>query len=258
MQVYRDLAVLTARPSAEEEGRVPHRLYAHIDGATSYSAASFTVDAKREIEAARGAGRMPILVGGTGLYFRSLFNGLSTVPPIPEDLRKRWRERSSQTDSAALHEALAARDPVMARRLRPSDPQRIVRALEVIEATGRSLADWQAEGSTPVEVAKGWVRLVLVPDRAVLSQRIAARAETMIAGAGRAEVARLLDRRLDPTLPVMRAIGVAELAALVRGEMDDVEALERLVASTRRYAKRQITWFRTQAADWLRVGVTAP
>lgn len=254
MQVYTDLSVLTARPSAVDVATVPHRLYGHVDGAVAHSAAAWAVEARQEIQRARRAGALPILVGGTGLYFRSLFKGLAPVPEVPVEIRETWRRRVVAEGSEALHRVLAERDPTMAARLRPNDPQRIARALEVIDATGISLGDWQARETAPLVDPKGWTRIVLVPERADLARRVEARLEAMRSGGAADEAARLWARGLDPALPVMKAIGVAEFGALARGEIDEQEAIARAAAATRAYAKRQATWFRTQMDEgWQRL-----
>ncbi len=254
MQVYRDLRLLTARPSRDEEAQVPHLLYGYLDGAVAASAAHWAQAAKLAIEQVQQAGRVPILVGGTGLYFRSLFQGLAVVPPIPDALRSKWRALGQQMSAQALHELLQQHDPQMAARLQPQDRQRIVRALEVWEASGRSLAAWQAEPSVPLVEGDGWCKLILQPERAWLHERVVRRFATMMKDGAIDEVAQLLARGLDPSLPVMKAIGVAEIARFLAGELDALDAQEQAVLATQRYIKRQTTWLRTQmAADWQRV-----
>jgi tRNA dimethylallyltransferase len=256
MQVYADLAVLTARPSAVEATAVPHRLFGHVEGAFPYSAAAWALDAQQEIQRARQVGALPVLVGGTGLYFRSLFKGLAHVPEVPAEIREAWRRRVVEEGSEALHRVLAERDPRMAARLRPNDPQRIARALEVIDATGTSLGDWQARATAPLVDPERWTRIVLVPERGDLARRIEARLEAMHASGAAEEANRLQARGLAPALPVMKAIGVAEFGALARGEIGAAEAIARAAAATRAYAKRQTTWFRTQMDEgWERVEV---
>lgn len=253
MQVYRDLRILTARPDADEEASVPHALYGHVDGAAAYSVAQWLADVAATIAEVQGAGRLPILVGGTGLYFAALTEGLAPVPAVPEAVRSHWRARQAREAPEALHAELARRDPVMAARLRPSDPQRIVRALEVVEATGRSLATFHAERSRPVlPLGPEVERIVLAPDRAALRRRIATRFETMMEAGALAEAAALADRGLDPSRPVMKAIGVAPLAAHAAGRLDRDAAITRAVAESRQYAKRQETWFRNRFPDWPR------
>lgn len=253
MQVYRDLRVLTARPSPQEEARAPHALYGHVDGAQAHSVAAWLADARAALGRAREEGRVPVVAGGTGLYLAALTEGLSPVPPVPEEVRTHWRARQAQEPAEALHAALARRDPEMARRLRPSDPQRIVRALEVVDGTGRSLAEWQREREAPLLPAgPGVRRIVLSPDRTLLRRRIAERFQAMMAAGAVEEAAALASRGLDPDLPVMKAIGVAELSAHAEGRLSREEAVERAVTATRQYAKRQETWFRHRFADWER------
>ncbi len=254
MQVYRDLRVLTARPGAADEAALPHRLYGHVDGAAAYSVARWLGEAADAIAAVRAEGRVPIVVGGTGLYLAALTQGLSTMPPVPDEVRTRWRAAQATHDAPALHAMLVARDPEMAARLRPSDPQRIVRALEVVDATGRSLAAWQAQKSPPVlPVRPGVPAYVVAPPRDLLRRRIAERFALMVEEGGAGEAAALAARALDPALPVMKAIGVAELAAAARGEMSLEAAAAAAVTATRQYAKRQDTWFRHRFAGWQRL-----
>ncbi|MCF3933809.1 tRNA (adenosine(37)-N6)-dimethylallyltransferase MiaA [Acuticoccus sp. M5D2P5] len=252
MQVYRDLAVVTARPSPADEAAVPHTLFGHVDGAEAHSVAAWLSGAEAAIAAARAAGRPPVVVGGTGLYLAALTEGLSPIPPVPDAVRDHWRARQGAEDPAALHAELARRDAAMAARLRPSDPQRIVRALEVIDATGRSLADWQAERSTPILPAAGTTAIVIAPERAALRAQIAERFDAMMTEGAREEVAALARRGLDPALPVMKAIGVPPLMALERGEIAEAEAVARAITESRQYAKRQETWFRHRFPDWRR------
>lgn len=250
MQVYGDLAILTARPAAADMARVPHRLYGHVAGSTAYSVGLWLGEARRAIAAAEAEGRLPIIVGGTGLYFQALAEGIAPVPDIPADVRAHWRARAAEIGAEALHAELTRRDPVMAARLRPSDPQRITRALEVLEATGRSLADWQAVPGEPVLPESGTLRLVVAPEREVLRARCDSRFDAMLAAGALGEVAALLAQRLDPALPVMRALGVGPLARHLQGELDLAAATERAKAETRQYAKRQLTWLRRAMADW--------
>ena len=247
MQVYRDLAVITARPSAAEMDAAPHELYGTVDAAENFSVGRW-VDAAREVLAgAEAAGRLPILVGGTGLYFKALTEGLSAIPPVPPEVRERIRREAAGMAPAALHARLAADDPLTASRLRPSDPQRILRALEVLEATGRPLAHWQEAGREGALLAGHDVRAVfLAVDRADLRDRIDRRFEAMMAAGALAEVAALAARGLDPALPAMRAHGVPGLIAHLRGEVPLDEAIARGQRDTRAYAKRQETWFRHQ------------
>lgn len=250
MQVYRDLRVLTARPGPEDEAKAPHVLYGFRPAAESYSVGQWLEDAGEALREAEAAGKTPIFTGGTGLYFKALLEGLSPVPAIPGEVRDYWRERAAAGDSAALHRHLSERDPAMAAQLRPSDPQRIVRALEVLEATGRSLAEWQACAGAPLLSGYEVQKFVICPERSELYRRCEARAEQMLAQGALEEVRRLLAMNLSPALPAMRAIGVRPLAAHLRGELPYEEALERLKLETRRYAKRQLTWARSNMIAW--------
>jgi len=249
MQVYRDLRVLTARPTPAEEAQAEHRLYGHVDGAVNYSVGRYLADAARTLDAL-GAGRLPILVGGTGLYFRALLQGLSEIPPVPEAVRQAVRRDSEGRGAAELHAELAARDPDTAQRLRPSDRLRILRALEVLAATGRSLSSFQNSNSGAALRAEATVRLFLSPDRPELRARINARFRAMIAEGALEEARALAARGLDPALPIMRAHGVPGLLAHLRGESTLEEAIVRGQADTRRYVKRQFTWFRHQMEGW--------
>jgi tRNA dimethylallyltransferase len=248
-QVYGDLRLVTARPSRDEERRAPHRLYGTRDGADPCSAAEWARDAAHEVRAAQAAGRLPILVGGTGLYLRTLLDGIAPVPLIDPAVRADVRA----LPVAEAHAALAQEDAEAAARLRPSDTTRVARALEVLRSTGRPLADWQQDkaGGIASEVA---VRaLILLPPRPWLHARCDARFEQILSDEGIAEVRSLLARRLDPALPVMRAIGVREIAADLEGTLTREQALEAGRTATRQYAKRQTTWFSRQPPpEWVR------
>jgi tRNA dimethylallyltransferase len=244
LQVYRGLRILSARPSPEDEARVPHRLYGHVASEQPYSAATWAAEAHREIAAAWSRGLLPIITGGTGLYFRALEQGLAPVPPIPEDLRTHWRSFTGDH-----HAELARRDPAMAARLQPADRQRITRALEVIDATGRSLLDWQRDGQQGAALEGAEVeRIFLDIPRTDLHTRAGARFDAMIAS-GALEEARAL-MHLDPMLPVMKAIGLPELIAHLKGEITLEDAITRAKAATRQYIKRQSTWWRGQMKHW--------
>ena len=217
MQVYRDLRVLTARPDAEEEARVPHRLYGHVDAAVNCSAGSWVADAARVLEEARGQQRLPIFAGGSGLYFKALTRGLSAVPPIPAEIRDGVRARLERDGVEALHAELARRDPVSAERLKPRDRTRIARALEVVEATSRSLTDWHRDGLPPLLPPTQFRAVFLEPDRDQLYARIDARFDTMLQAGALEEVAALAARHLDPLLPAMKAHGVPALIRHLQG-----------------------------------------
>ena len=250
MQVYRELAILTARPTAEEEARAPHALYGLVSGAEAYSAGRYVADAARAIAEAKAAGRVPIVVGGTGLYFKALLEGLAPVPAADPEVRAFWRAEAARRPATELHALLGARDPEMARRLMPTDKQRIVRALEVLESTGRSLAQWQREPGTPVLAEGETTRLLLMPDRQKQGPLIDARFDAMLAAGALEEVAGLLGRGFSGELPVMRALGVAPLAAHLGGRLSLHDAVALAKADTRRYAKRQLTWLRRNMIAW--------
>ncbi len=253
MQVYEGLRILTARPSVEEEATVPHRLYGHVDPALGYSVAEWLGDVRKVIQELHVLNQIPIFVGGTGLYFESLLNGLSPVPEVPEEIRLRWRNLAVTEGAARLAEELARRDPMMADRLRPTDTQRMTRALEVVDATGRSLAEWQAMENSPSLVStEEAVRVVLEPERSVLHRRIEERFRAMVTAGAIDEADAFVRRGLDESLPAMRAIGVSPMAAVARGENSLEVGIERGIVETRQYAKRQSTWFRGRMGDWLR------
>jgi tRNA dimethylallyltransferase len=254
MQVYRELRVLTARPGVEDEARVPHRLYGDRPAAVAHAVADWLRDVDAVLLEAEAAARPVVLVGGTGLYHTALTAGLSSIPPVPDEIRARWRAEADRVGAVDLHGRLALRDPVMAERLRPGDTQRIVRALEVLDATGCSLASFQGAREPPVLAPERIVaRLVVAPGRADLHRRIDARFRAMVEAGGLEEADRLAGLGLDPSLPAMKAIGVPEMIAAARGAMPLEVAIEAATAATRRYAKRQETWFRNQMPDWTRV-----
>jgi tRNA dimethylallyltransferase len=250
MQVYRDLRIITARPTIDEEARRPHRLYGHVDAAETYSVGRWLTDAQATLAEVGRQGGVPIVVGGTGLYFKALTQGLSAVPPIPADIRAAMRARLAAEGPAVLHAALAARDPASAERIRPADGVRIVRALEVIAATGRSLADWHRAGVQPLVAPADAVRIFLDVPRAELHRRIDERFDAMLAAGALDEVRALAGRGLDPLLPAMKAHGVPWLIRHLGGEISLAEAAAGGKMDTRRYTKRQATWFRHQLPDW--------
>jgi len=250
MQVYAELRTVTARPSADADKVVPHRLFGHVPSATRYSVGAWLADVGPVLAAARHASRTAVVVGGTGLYFKALTEGLAAIPPVPEEVRSALRSETRGQPTEALHDRLAAADPPGAATLANGDRARILRALEVIAATGMPLAAWHRGAAAPPLVdPQASLRLVLAPDRAVLHRRIADRAEAM-ATVGMAEVAALVRRGLDPDLPAMKAIGVREFADHLRGDTSLDEAVAAIKTETRRYAKRQMTWFRRQMAGW--------
>jgi tRNA dimethylallyltransferase len=250
MQVYRDLRIITARPTIEEEARVPHRLYGHVDAAVNFSAGRWVADAETTLAEARAHHRLAIFVGGSGLYFKALTRGLSAVPPVAMAIREDIRARLERDGVEALHAELAQRDPASAERLKPRDRTRIARALEVAEATGRSLTDWHRDGLPPLLPQGQFHALFLSPDRDELYARIDARFDAMVAAGALEEVAALAARRLDPLLPAMKAHGVPALIRHLNGEITQDEAAIIGRADTRHYAKRQFTWFRHQLPEF--------
>lgn len=250
MQVYRDLRVITARPTQEEEALAEHRLYGHVDGAVNYSVARYLEDAAAVLAQIQAAGRLPVVTGGTGLYFKALTEGLSEIPPVPDGVREAVRHESEALPTPDLHVRLAASDPVTAAGIRPSDRLRILRALEVLAATGQPLAAFRGAKRPGPLAGEGVVKLFLAPDRDWVRARIDARFEAMMAAGALDEVRTLMARGLDPLLPVMRAHGVPGLIAHLRGEISLEEAIRRGQADTRAYAKRQFTWFRHQLTGW--------
>jgi tRNA dimethylallyltransferase len=248
-QIYRDLPILSAAPGEEDRARAEHRLYGVRNGAVPCSSADWAALAKAEIARAHGLGKLPILVGGTGLYLRTLLDGIAPIPPIDPDVREAVRARSVDDNRVEL----ARHDQQAAARLKPGDTTRIARALEVVLATGRRLQDWQAERTGGIAHMVGLRPLILLPPRDWLYARCDARFAGMVKTGAVAEVERLLTHELDPDLPVMRAIGVSEIAAFLRGAMTREAMLTAGQQATRRYAKRQYTWFAHQPpADWPR------
>src|SRR6202035_1724556 len=235
MQVYRDLRTITARPTPEEEARVPHRLYGHVDAAVNFSAGSWVTDAAAVLAESRAQNRLPIFSGGSGLYFKALTRGLSAVPPIAPEVREGVRARLERGGVEALHAELAQHDPPSAERLKPRDRTRIARALEVIEATGRSLTDWHRDGLPPLLPQGSFRALFLAPDRDALYARIDARFDAMLQAGALQEVERLAARRLGPLLPAMKAHGVPALIRHVSGEIRLEEAAAIGRADTRHY-----------------------
>jgi tRNA dimethylallyltransferase len=254
MQVYRDLRIITARPTPEEEAQAPHRLFGHIDAAENYSVGRWCVDAARVLAETAAAARTPILVGGTGLYFKALTQGLSASPPIPAAVREAVRARLARDEIAALHAELMQRDPETAARLIPGDRARITRALEVVMATGRSIGDWHRDGLRPVLDPARCLRVFLNPDREAVKRRIDTRFDAMLAAGALDEVRALDARALDPNLPAMKAHGVPWLRRHLHGEISLAEAAEGGKRDTRRYTRRQVTWFRNQMPDWQWLG----
>jgi tRNA dimethylallyltransferase len=247
MQVYRDLRIITARPTPEEEARTPHRLYGHVDAAENYSVGRWCIDVAEVLAADPNPA---IIVGGTGLYFSTLTSGLAAVPPIPAEIRREVRARLSSEGVGALHAELAARDPAAAAQLQPGDRARVTRALEVVLATGRSLLDWYRQNK-PASVDLGRAaKIFLMPDREELLRRIDARFDAMMAAGALDEVRALAARNLDANLPAMKAHGVPWLIRHLSGEISLADAREGAKRDTRQYTNRQATWFRNQLPDF--------
>ncbi|NHK27845.1 tRNA (adenosine(37)-N6)-dimethylallyltransferase MiaA [Parvularcula flava] len=248
MQVYRDLRILTARPDAAEEAQAPHHLYGVLDGAERCSAGRWARMAAKAIGEIRGRGRVPIVVGGTGLYFKALTDGLSPMPDVPEEVREQGNRLFDGVGAAAFRKEVLSRDPGMA-HLKENDRQRLIRAWEVHEGTGTPLSDWQKQPREAV-VSGDFRPAVLQPPREALYANCDRRLDLMLERDALKEVRDLLARKLDPSLPVMKSLGVPEFAAHLAGELPLDEALALAQQNTRRFAKRQMTWFRGQALDW--------
>jgi tRNA dimethylallyltransferase len=250
MQVYRDLHIITARPTPDEEARVPHRLYGHIDAAVNFSVGRWCAEAAEALAAIKQDQRATIVVGGTGLYFSALTRGLAAVPPIPAQIRDEVRKRLVSEGVEALYAELGQRDPATAERLTRRDRSRVTRALEVVLATGRSLTQWH-EDNMPASIdASRAAKIFLMPDRDELLRRIDARFDAMMAAGALDEVRALAARKLDPNLPAMKAHGVPWLVRYLNGEIALAEAVEGGKRDTRQYTKRQATWFRNQLPDF--------
>ena len=250
MQVYRDLRTITARPSPVEETHVPHRLYGHVDAAVNYSTGQWLRDVAEVLRELKPQRRVPVLVGGTGLYFKTLTVGLAAVPPVSPEIRESVRARIRREGAPALHAELMTLDPPAARRITINDRSRICRAMEVVLATGRSLTDWHREGLPPLIDADRAVKIFVTCERKELVRRIEARFASMLAEGALDEVRTLAARALDPLLPAMKAHGVPWLIRHFSGEIPLEAAAAGAIMDTRRYAKRQVTWFRNQMPGW--------
>ena len=250
MQVYRDLRLITARPSVEEERRVPHRLYGHVDAAENYSVGAWRSEAVLQLAGAERESRVAIVVGGTGLYFNALTRGLAAMPPIPKRIRDEVRGRLKAEGAAALHDELQRLDAAAAARLNRGDGARVSRALEVMLATGRSILDWHEDTTSSGADLQPAVKIFLSPDRGELASRIDARFDAMIEAGAIEEVRALTARSLDPSLPAMKAHGVPWLIRQLKGEITLAEAVEGAKRDTRQYTKRQATWFRNQLPEF--------
>ena len=250
MQVYDALPMLTARPGLEDMARARHMLYGFVPPAMNYSVGHWLDDVTRAIDDVRSSGKLPIILGGTGLYFSALLKGLSPIPDISPDVRAHWRAEAERLEGAELHKILSTCDLVMAQRLEPGDRQRIVRALEVLDDTGQSLAEWQKLPGNPLLDFGDVAAFQVAPERAELYARIETRFDWMMEHGALEEVRALLDLELDPGLPVMRALGVRDLRDHLAGALSLDEAVTCAKTQTRRYAKRQLTWLRRNMIAW--------
>ena len=247
MQVYKQLHIVTARPSAADISCAPHYLYGHRDAAQPYSVAKWMEEVTETLQQTKG--KLPIFVGGTGLYFKALSDGLTPVPELKTEVREYWRSFALEKGDE-LFEKLQAVDPLAAGKLRASDHQRLIRALEVFHSTGKSIVEWQnKDKGTPLLTAEGIEKILLMPERKQLHDCINTRFDKMVEMGALQEVEAMLRLEIDPTLPAMKAIGVPQFAAHLRGEISLEEAIEKAKAATRQYAKRQSTWFNNQFGD---------
>ncbi len=257
MQVYSVLDVVTARPSADDLALAEHRLYGHVHPSAGYSAGHWQRDVGDLIRSGALAGKRAIFTGGTGLYFKALAGGLSDIPETDQAIRDKWRDLLAADGPAGLHRQLTELDPETAAALRPTDGQRIVRALEVLESTGRPIRHWQSLPGVPLIELASVRRIVIDPGRYVTNQRVAGRFAKMVNDGALDEVKALLDLNLDSALPAMRAIGVDELGCYLAGKMTLAGAIDRAIVATRQYAKRQRTWFRNQfGPEWERISTS--
>jgi len=251
MQVYQDLQVLTARPSGEDLQRAPHTLYGHVDGAVNYSTGKWLDDMATVLGELQETGKMPIIVGGTGLYFKALLEGMAPIPDISDAIREKYRDELQKHGSENLHQKLVDVDALLAERLSPQDGQRIIRGLEVFEETGKTLSDWQqGKQSQPLLNIHETYPIVVERDREEIYARCDRRFENMMSRGAQEEVEELYARQLDVHLPVMKVIGVPQLISYIRGDLSFDEAAEKVKTLTRRYAKRQLTWLRRNMIAW--------
>lgn len=257
LQLYADLRVLSARPSHEEQAGIPHHLFGVADGADGWSVGRWLRAASPVIDDILARGRIPVVVGGTGLYFKALTEGLADVPPTPAAVRQSVTAMFDALGEDRFRALLASADPDAARRIEAGDRMRLSRAMEVLEATGRPLSAWQADTAPALE-PDAWRAVAIIPDRAELYARCDARFDAMLAGGALEEVRALLARGLDPNLPVMKAVGVRELERHLAGELTLEAAADLARQETRRYAKRQLTWLRNQTPDWPRITELEP
>jgi len=257
MQLYADLAVLSARPSAQEQAQAPHHLFGTVDAADGWSVGRWVRAAVPILDDIAARGRTAIVVGGTGLYFSALTQGLAEIPQVPAEVRRQAQADYDAMGESSFRDRLGAYDTAAALRIAPGDRQRLVRAWEVFAATDTPLSDWQASGQ-PALAPGTWRAVALEPPRAALYARCDARFEAMIAAGALDEVRALAARGLDPALPALKAVGMRELSAHLLGEMPLDEAVPAAQRETRRYAKRQTTWMRGRMADWPRLTEIEP
>ena len=258
MQVYDTLRVLTARPSEAEMEGVPHLLYGHVPAGAAYSTGAWLRDVTELLPRLRAQGKLPVFVGGTGLYFKALTGGLSEMPVVDDAIREAWRARLAEEGPEAMHALLAARDGVAAGQLNPQDGQRIVRALEILDATGQSITRLQARTGPMIVDPQYADKYVVLPERSLLHKRINSRFDKMLESGAVEEVKALLAQNISPQMPVMKAIGVSQIASMLAGELDADGVRDLGATATRQYAKRQMTWFRNQMDEsWLRLDGTA-
>lgn len=250
-QLYADLRVLSARPSPEDEARAEHRLYGVADAAEAWSVGRWTRAVTPVLAELAAEGRPALIVGGTGLYFSALTRGIADIPDVPVAAREATQEAFDFLGEDAFRARLAERDPRAATAIAPGDRQRLTRALAVAETTGRALSDWQAD-TRPLLAPDSYDRLVIEPDRVALYANCDRRVDLMVEQGALDEVRALMRRRVDPELPAMKAVGVRDFAAHLRGKVTLDEAMEAVRQATRNYAKRQLTWFRNQTPDWPR------
>lgn len=255
MQVYRELEILTARPSHQDQESAEHALYGHVSGAEAYSVGRWLEDVGAILDRAALSHRTVIIVGGTGLYFKALTDGLAPIPEVAPTVRAHWREQARLRGPAALHAELSARDPVSARGLRPTDPQRVVRALEVLESTGKGIAHWQSQPARGRIDPGQAERLLIVGERAEIQARAETRFDEMMTRGALDEVERLMALGLPAGAPVLAALGVRPLMAHVRGELTKAAAVEAAKAETRRYIKRQETWHKRHMITWRNINM---
>lgn len=249
MQIYDGLHIITARPNAEDEQIAPHRLYGVMDPVESCSAGTWETMAIAEIKQAWSTRKLPVICGGTGLYIKALVEGLSRLPDVPEDIRQAVRARARDKGGAALYEELSKKDPEMATRLNPGDVQRLSRALEVFDATGISLAEHQRRNKPTPKLRAAYQTHVLIPERKILYERCDRRFDQMLSQGALEEVKAFARRELDPSLPAMKALGVPELMGVITGKWDLETAKSEAQQQTRRFAKRQCTWFKNQISE---------